>query len=221
MSAATVLQSAANRFSRVAGFAPISVDGNIGPATLAAVKRSLNYLAVELDETESGWLTNSPSETAAELDRKITSALALTQPMIAAGVGTFLLQQADRLKLPAIAGPMPSSGGGGFAPLPSPPPILATSSILDTWRALATWKKILIGALAGVGVIWLWGRYKTSRGLSGTRLYLFTYRNKHNSWSDVWATDIDHARDQIKRRKNASGFFEISRVRNVPAREVA
>ena len=41
MSNATVLQTAANRFSRDAGFAPIAVDGKIGELTLNAVRLAL------------------------------------------------------------------------------------------------------------------------------------------------------------------------------------
>jgi len=50
--------------------------------------------------------------------------------------------------------------------------------------------------------------------------HLFTYRNKHGSWSNVWATDVEHAKRQISKRKDTPGsFFSISRVTNVPSRE--
>lgn len=217
MSAATVLQSAANRFSRVAGFSPISVDGNIGPVTLSAVQRSLDYIAIVHDDAVSEPLSDQAAAWAA--GARTQSGLVAT----AVGVGNFLNFAADALKLPFVAAPAPTPRPtiDVSTLLPTVGPNPSAASLVDAWRALATWKKILLGALAGVGVIWLWGRYKGSRGLGGTKLYLFTYRNKHNSWSDVWATDVEHAREQIKRRKNASGFYEISRVRNVPAREVA
>ena len=49
--------------------------------------------------------------------------------------------------------------------------------------------------------------------------HLFTYRNKHGSYSDVWATDVEHAKQQIRARKDAPGsFFTINRVTNVPPR---
>lgn len=52
--------------------------------------------------------------------------------------------------------------------------------------------------------------------------HLYTYRNKHGSWSDVWAVDTEDAKQQIRARKDAPGtFFTISRVTNVPARERA
>lgn len=66
-------------------------------------------------------------------------------------------------------------------------------------------------------------RKKSSRMVHATRAeHLFTYRNKHGSYSDVWATDVEHAKQQIRARKDAPGsFFTISRVTNVPAREGA
>lgn len=48
--------------------------------------------------------------------------------------------------------------------------------------------------------------------------HLFTYRNKHGSWSDVWATDADDAQRKIRKRGDAGGFFTINRVTNVPPR---
>ena len=51
-------------------------------------------------------------------------------------------------------------------------------------------------------------------------LHMFTYRNKHGSYSDVWATDAEHAKQQIHGRKDVPGsFFTISRVTNIPPRE--
>jgi len=50
-------------------------------------------------------------------------------------------------------------------------------------------------------------------------LHLFTYRNKHGAWSDVWATDAEHAKQLIRDRKDAAGFFTINRVTNVAPRE--
>lgn len=63
----------------------------------------------------------------------------------------------------------------------------------------------------------------SSRMAHATRAeHLFTYRNKHGSWSDVWATDVEHAKQQIRARKDAPGsFFTISRVTNVDPRERA
>jgi len=61
----------------------------------------------------------------------------------------------------------------------------------------------------------------SSRSSHTTRAeHLFTYRNKHGSWSDVWATDVEQAKQQIRARKDVpESFFTISRVTNVPPRE--
>jgi hypothetical protein len=62
--------------------------------------------------------------------------------------------------------------------------------------------------------------HATRAGDAPRLLHMFTYRNKHNSWSNVWATDGEHAKQLIRARKDAPGtFFEISRVTNVPPRE--
>lgn len=223
MSNVTVLQTAANRFSSVAGFAPIAVDGNIGAKTLAAVQRSLDVLIVEMPGDDSGWIADSPSEIATMWRDKISTSLELGA--LAFPIGQFLLKQADRLKLPAVAAPYigpPVPSVASNAPL-----VLTTTqagSLVDAWRGLATWKKIALGAFAGFLLIFLHGRYKTARGLSGSTsmLHLFTYKNRYGSYSDVWAHDAEHAREQIKRKKDRpSGFYTISRVTNVPARRVA
>lgn len=226
MSNATVLQTAANRFSRVASFSPITVDGNIGPNTLNAVQRALGYLAVDMGEA-GGWVSETVSDDAATWSAKANTAARLGA--YALPIGSFLTDNANRLNLPNVAGPMPSGGGGSFVP-PTVSPITlspTTTSLLDRFKMLAPWQKIVFGALAGIGLIWAWGYFKKARGLptiqglGATKLYLFTYRNKHNTWSDVWARDVDDARDKIRRKKNTAGFFEISRVTNVPPREVA
>jgi hypothetical protein len=218
MSDATVLQTAANRFASPAGFAPIAVDGRIGSKTLDAARRALGYLKNSSDVEDS-----TIDEAAEWLSvARDTSALAVN----ASAIGRFLNHAADAENLPHVAGPTPTP-----APVFQPPtatPIMPlptmSASILDRWRMLATWQKIALGALAGALLIFLHGRYKRSRGLSGSTstLHLFTYKNKHGSYSDVWAHDAEHAREQIKRKKDRpSGFYSISRVTNVPARKVA
>lgn len=66
-------------------------------------------------------------------------------------------------------------------------------------------------------------RKPSSRMAHATKklLHLFTYRNKHGTWSDVWATDVEDAKRKIRARKDAAGFFTINRVTNVPPRENA
>lgn len=54
---------------------------------------------------------------------------------------------------------------------------------------------------------------------AGQQEHLFTYRNKHNTWSDVWAVDVEDAKRKISERKDSSGFYSINRVTNVPPRE--
>lgn len=50
--------------------------------------------------------------------------------------------------------------------------------------------------------------------------YLFSYRTRHNTFDDVWARDVEHAKQIIMSRANRpTSFYTIYRVTNVPARE--
>lgn len=221
MSTATVLQAAANRFSSVVGFAPIAVDGKIGAQTYTAVRAALSHLKNSFDIGD-----DTIDESALWLSKiRDTAALSVN----AGPVGAFLNAAADEQGHGHVAAPI-----APFVPAPivSTAPIIPTSlpssgttaSIVDAFKRLAMWQKILLGALAGFSLIWMIGRVKKARGLSGgsSRLYLYTYRNKHGSYSDLWASDAEHAREQIRRKKDRpSGFYTLSRVTNVPAREVA
>lgn len=52
--------------------------------------------------------------------------------------------------------------------------------------------------------------------------HLFTYRTRHGSWDDIWARDVEHAREILMARTNRpNGFYTICRVSNVPPREVS
>lgn len=223
MSNVTVLQTAANRFSRVAGFAPIVVDGVVGSQTLGAVQRALDYIAVIEDSDVTETLSDQASAWASA-GRTISTLSTNAQP-----IGGFLTFVADLLKLGFVASPIVpvATNNGGVAPSAGLPIIMPSSggaSILDAWRALATWKKIALGAFAGFLVIFLHGKYKRSRGLSGlgSTLYLYTYRNNHGAYADVWAHDAEHARAQVRRKADRPrGPFSVSRVTNVPARRVA
>lgn len=52
-------------------------------------------------------------------------------------------------------------------------------------------------------------------------LYMYSYRNRHNTYSDVWAPDVTTAMDMVRASKDCPGtFFTLYRVTNVPPREM-
>ncbi|HSX22264.1 MAG TPA: hypothetical protein VLE97_05765 [Gaiellaceae bacterium] len=61
--------------------------------------------------------------------------------------------------------------------------------------------------------------HATSSSGDAGMLHMFTYRNKHGAYSNVWARDGEHAKQVVRERGDAPGsFFSISRVTNVPPR---
>lgn len=63
---------------------------------------------------------------------------------------------------------------------------------------------------------------RTHATREGGEEHMFTYRNKHGAYSNVWARDAEHAKQVIRNRGDAPGtFFSISRVTNVPPRPAA
>jgi len=159
MSNVTVLQTAANRFSKVAGFAPIAVDGVVGSQTLSAVNRALDYAAIS---DESSGVSETVSDQAAAWSAAATTISQLNTN--AQPIGSYLTFVADLMRLGFVASPVVP---GSTLPTTMPPitlPVVASSSILDTWRGLATWKKLALGAFAGWLLIFLHGKYFGSKG---------------------------------------------------------
>ena len=51
--------------------------------------------------------------------------------------------------------------------------------------------------------------------------FLFSYKNRNNTYSDIWARDADHAMMLARNAKDLPrSFFTIYRVTNVPGRPV-
>jgi hypothetical protein len=216
------LQATINRYAAAGYFKAVGVDGRWGSNTQAGVWDAMRWIENNDD------IYQAYRNTFIGLHRSWDGSLADLNELEIPGKLSNLADTVLRLPYPTtqvkpavargdvVSPPKPAQSSTALYPSTS-------ASLVDTWRALATWKKIALGALAGALLLFLHGRYKRSRGLSGmSTLYLYTYRNKHGAYSDVWAHDADHARDQIKRKKDRpGGFFTISRVTNVPARKVA
>lgn len=159
MSNVTVLQTAANRFSKVAGFTPIAVDGAVGSQTLNAVQRALDYVAV-VDENSG--VSETVSDQAAAWSRAASTISQLNTN--AQPIGGYLSFVADLMKLGYVASPIIPSGGMTVPPPITLPIVAASGGVLVAWRALPTWQKIAFSALAGFLAIFLHGKYIARSG---------------------------------------------------------
>lgn len=155
MSNVTVLQTAANRFSTIAGFAPIAVDGQVGSKTLNAVQRALDTIAV-VDETSG--VSETVSDQAAAWARAATTISQLNTN--AQPIGGYLSFVADLMKLGYVASPIVPTSTSTFPTTTAIiMPTSTTLTVIDRWRSLATWQKIALGAFAGWLAIFLHGKY--------------------------------------------------------------
>lgn len=172
MANAQVLQNAANRFASVAGFAPLAVDGEVGPRTLAATQKALSYISIE---QEGSPITDAISNQAAAFAAHAASSAGVLSAN-SMQVGAFLNYVADLVHLPAIYGPqiVPQTNGNvaasaGLAPLSPMGRSNWMASISDAFKHLATWQKVALGFIGVVGVFAVAGKVKDRKQLEGYR----------------------------------------------------
>ncbi len=157
MANAQVLQNAVNRFATVAGFAPLAVDGDVGPRTLSATQKALSYVSIE---QEGSAITDAISSQAAAFAQHTTTSTSVLSAN-SMQVGAFLNYVADLVHLPAIYGPqiVPQTNGNvasnaGLAPLA---PVGGgrgwSASLVDVFKRMPTWQKVGLGFLSVIGAV--------------------------------------------------------------------
>jgi hypothetical protein len=168
------LQNAINRFARPAGFSPIAVDGGMGPNTAAALLKAIGWVAkgscydgvCVADETEAS--------AHALISAIVTDSGAIDQTKIMqsnVGFTTFLNGVASTIGLPMVTGPAraPTNYAANAATTvalnPFAPP--GSASVFDSFKKLTTFQKVLVGALAGLGLIWLSKKLHHRTALAG------------------------------------------------------
>jgi hypothetical protein len=156
--AIAMLQIAANRFAQSGNFAPVSVDGVMGPATASAVHAALSVVQGDVPEESDNAATLN-----ATLDQN-----QMTQS--ASGLATYLNQNADALGFgsPAV------STGGGLSPTPAMPGSPFATNLSLMWANLPVPAKIGGGLLAVAGLVMLVrhlsGGKRHGRALHGVNL---------------------------------------------------
>lgn len=115
---AALLQSQINRFASVAGFAVLSVDGNVGPLTLSALNKALFYVGYKASKvnavTQSQALALQDASSQAIATKANVMAIAPT-------LSSILSTAANELGLPSVAGPAPSPPPGVYPIQPAYP----------------------------------------------------------------------------------------------------
>lgn len=167
MANAQVLQNAVNRFSTVASFMPIAVDGAVGPATLAATAKALDYISIEI---EGGPIPAAVSQQAAAFAvnaARSSSVLAANAPQ----VGAFLNYVADLAHLNPVLGPaiVPQANAAVAAAtnILAPFNTGTSASVFNTLKNLPTWQKVMLGAIGVFGFVAVSHKLKERKQLSG------------------------------------------------------
>lgn len=162
--AVTSLQNAVNRFYNVAKFAPLSVDGNMGPFTHGATVKAVQF-AIGI---VGGPVTEIDKLALKALLPGLTSA---TGPQAfavhnAPGITSALTNVADKLQLPTK--PPSSGGGGGGGGGSALPPLVKSPALWVRFQALPMWQQAAIGIAIVGGGIFLYNRFaKPAGALSG------------------------------------------------------
>lgn len=174
MANAQVLQNAANRFASVAGFAPLAVDGAVGARTLDAVQRALSFISIS--DEDGGIAQNAIPDAISNQASAFSANAARSASVLAANaaqVGAFLNYVADMLHLAPVYGPsvVPQTNAAvaaatGLSPLA---PRAMGTSILDSFKRLATWQKVGLAAVGVFGVIAVAAKVKERKQLQGFR----------------------------------------------------
>lgn len=157
---AVSLQSAINRFAAPAGYAKIAVDGVVGTQTLLGARRALDFLAIVTDDA----VPEAVSDQAAMFAVKTTTSV----PVLAVNAGPlagFLNYAAQLMRLPIVMPPIVNSAVSiatnmTNAMMPVMPSAGASTSLMLAWRNLATWQKLGLGILAGIGLMWMHKQWK-------------------------------------------------------------
>jgi len=157
---AVSLQSAINRFAVPAGYAKVAVDGVVGTQTLLGARRALDFLSVITDDA----IPESVSDQAAMFAAKTTTSI----PVLAVNAGPlagFLNYAAQLLKLPQVLPPIRNSAVSIMtnmtnAMMPVVPGAGVSTSLMAAWKNLATWQKLGLGILAGIGFMWAHKQWK-------------------------------------------------------------
>ena len=111
---AITLQLAANRYAKEVGKTPLATDGAIGSLTLSMVQAALKFLVTK----------NVSAATAQGLAAKLTTTTQLTTSAV--GVGTFLNDSMDTIRLAATQTPGPAA--------PTPPTVsTAVPTVPRNW----------------------------------------------------------------------------------------
>lgn len=173
------LQNATNRFASGAGFSLLVTDGIMGINTANAVLRALGWIVRDGCGPHDVCVSDTTQEQATALVSAIvTDSGALDQPQIvrnSTGLTTFFNNAANTIGLPFRAAPTPVVNHGPVASNPAvftppasalqPMPMIGTS-LVDKIKAMPTWQKVVLGLLAGLGVLWVHQRVRGS-GLGG------------------------------------------------------
>lgn len=162
------LQLAVNRYAAAAGFAPIGVDGGVGDQTRTAVLSALNWINLNVagsQQTVIGLLQRIAVDHGAQDYAQITAS--------AAGLATYLNQNADAAGLPAAAPGAYAGGGGGGGgsggdiTMPQMNVGAGATNLVNKVKGLPTWTKLLGGVLAAFGMVYAYKKYKSSAQLMG------------------------------------------------------
>lgn len=174
------LQNATNRYARGAGFPLLVVDGGMGINTANGVLRALGWIVRDGCGPYNVCVSDVTQEKATALlaaivaDNGSIDQTAIMQSNV--GLTLFLNTAANTIGLPYASSPTPTVNQGPIASNPAsytppgsalqPPPMVG-ASLVDKLKMMPTWQKVVVGVLAGLGVLWIHQRVRGGGGLGG------------------------------------------------------
>ncbi len=173
------LQNATNRFASEAGFPLLVVDGGMGINTANSILRALGWIVRDGCGPYNVCVSGETQEKATALLSAIVNdngAIDQTKIMQSnVGITLFFNTAANTIGLPFAAAPTGIVNQGPVASNPNvftpsgsvlqPMPMVGTS-LFDKVKMMPTWQKVVLGVLAGLGVLWVHQRVKGG-GLGG------------------------------------------------------
>jgi lysozyme family protein len=149
---AALLQSQINRFASVAGFAVLSVDGDVGQRTLSALNKALFYVGYKTSKVNTVTQNQALAFQDASTQAIATKANVMS---IAPTLSSILSTAANEIGLANVAAPAPSPPPGVAPVQPEygyqlrPPPGAGTAtSIRERFANVPTWALYGGGAAA-------------------------------------------------------------------------
>jgi len=153
----TALQNAINRFAVVGGFSKVVVDGAWGSSTKQGVYSSLAFIGqgkCYQNACPDDATSKSATTLMAQWDESLNAAK---------GLAEFLNGIANELGMPLVASPITTSGGFPGNALPLPAYGAMAMSVLDRFKMLPLWQRVVLGAAGALGLIWAVNRFKGKR----------------------------------------------------------